>query len=495
MASRRHKLYWASSYDRGLDNLLFIWPDIKSKFPGAELHICYGWQTFDKLAANNPERMKWKENVQTMMQQDGIFHHGRVGKKKLHELRKKCGIWAYPTEFTEINCITALECQRDGVVPVVTNIAALKETVGSGVRVEGSIKDPKVKDEFLEKLLELMGDKKKWLSEQKKGIGFSKNYDWSKIAVDWIQEFKIRHPMVSVITITIREGWWNIMAKNLSEQTYKNFEWIILDDHKEDRSKIAQEYAQKYNLDIKYIRGDKTLGKYKRKYGLVRANNKAYQNAKGELTVWLQDFILIPDNGIEMLVDVYRHHPNALIAPTDVYYHCKEPNRKNKEDWWDGETDILTDLSWKNIRNEYKGLRKTEIPLDFEMNYSAIPTKILKDLNGFWEFFDDGLGFDNTEIAYRALKAGYEILIDDTNVAQCIDLWPIIGGEKENIENREVNLNTPRYVWFINQDLDPVRDEKYDESLHFSFETPKDIPNEEIHKWINSNAIRIAESW
>ena len=132
MAFRQHKLFWGSSYDRGLDNLLYMWPDIKKAYPDAELHCCYGWKLFDMLARTNPERRQWKASVEIMMQHPGVIHHGRLGKEELAKVRKECGIWAYPTYFTEINCITALDCMRDGVVPVTMDLAALSEVVGAG---------------------------------------------------------------------------------------------------------------------------------------------------------------------------------------------------------------------------------------------------------------------------------------------------------------------------------------------------------------------------
>jgi len=101
---RQHKLFWGSSYDRGLNHLLKMWPAIKEKYPDASLEVCYGWDLFVNRYANNPERMAWKEGVDKMMKADGITHHGRVGKRELDEITKKCGIWAYPTDFDEINC-------------------------------------------------------------------------------------------------------------------------------------------------------------------------------------------------------------------------------------------------------------------------------------------------------------------------------------------------------------------------------------------------------
>ncbi len=189
MASRQHKLFWGSSYDRGLNHLLKMWPAILEKYPDATLDICYGWGLFSTRYANNPERMTWKNNIDKLMKQQGITHHGRIGKEALNEITKKCGVWAYPTDFDEINCITALNCQALGCVPCVINKAALKETVGSGVRVEGDIYDPETREEYLTRLLNLMGDEKLWKAEQLKGIEFAKNYLWEQIAEQWIQEF------------------------------------------------------------------------------------------------------------------------------------------------------------------------------------------------------------------------------------------------------------------------------------------------------------------
>lgn len=190
MPPRNHRLWYQSSYDRALDMLLPMWPEIKKAYPDATLDICYGWDLYKGVFNNNPERMMWMDKVSKLMEQPGITHHGKIGQEKMRELRKECGIWAYPTYFTEIFCIGAVECQSDGLVPVVVNLAALDETVGCGVKVEGDIYDQETKDEFLKQLLSLMGDEKRWEEESKKGIEFAKQYSWKKISSAWIKEFE-----------------------------------------------------------------------------------------------------------------------------------------------------------------------------------------------------------------------------------------------------------------------------------------------------------------
>lgn len=500
---KQHRLFWGSSYDRGLDSLLFMWPDILEKYPDAELHICYGWDLFDKAFFNNPERMRWKESLVTMMRQSGIYEHGRLSKQQLEEIRQTCGIWAYPTYFTEIDCITAKEAQKDGLVPVAVKLAALEETVRSGKLIDGDIKDPKVQQEFLNALLEVMGwDKDTYIDEVEKAKQSVNKVSWKGSADAWSKEFLNPPftPMVSICTPTIRTGFWNIMADNISKQTYKNIEWIIIDDYGKDRRAIAEKYAAKYSLNIKYIRGEKVSKYYPHDYGLVAANNKAWKSAEGELLVWLQDFVLMPEDGIEKLVSLYNHNPNALIAPTDISYNVEEEfNKENLEDWWDGNTNLTLQQTWRNPRNMFLGVRPSDNHFDFEMNYAAIPKHILDTLNGWYQFMDDGLGYDNVDLAYRALLKGYTLLVDDTNVAKCINIWPIVGGTGENIINRERQLNPPRFGWLVKQlrlgRLPIVRDPIIDERIKLEYAIPENITDEECSRWIIEHTEEIMQKW
>ena len=186
---RQHKLFYGSSYDRGLEHLLQMWPEIRQAFPDAELHICYGWDMYDKAYGNNPERQAWKHRMNDDMDQPGIKHHGRLSKRHVKKLQKKCGIWAYPTHFGETCCITALESQAHGCVPVTMNLAALRETVQSGYKIEGDIYDEETQVEYLTALLHMMKDEEFWAKESAKGIAFSEQFTWSNIAKHWANIF------------------------------------------------------------------------------------------------------------------------------------------------------------------------------------------------------------------------------------------------------------------------------------------------------------------
>lgn len=496
---RNHKLLYTSSYDRGLEHLLFIWHKIRKAYPDATLDICYGWNTFDALCANNPERMEWKQKMIELFNQPGINEHGRIGKDQLAKLYEECGILAYPSHFYEIFCISVVDAQSHGCVPVSTTIGALGEVVQGGVTVPGIINDNDTKEEYLKELLSLMGNTKRWEELSEKGKAWAKQFSWEEIAKKWVEVFKQKDERIklTIYTPTIRKGWWNIMASNLSQQTYKNFEWVIVDDYPTDRRDIAQVYAKKYNLDIKYFRGKRR--QKNRTYGLSNANNTALAVATGDVLVFLQDFILIPLDGLEQIATLHRRNPDCLLAFPDVYYKPKIKPDKNKEDWFNGETDVIGEFIRQNIRIQNLGLRYSDNPMDFEQNYGAIPLKIARELGGWYEFFDEGLGWDNTEIAWRSLQIGYKILIDETNIAVCIDHWETLKGSKENGLERERRLNDPRYYWMqdmINEGKLPlVRTEEEDNKIELFYDMPKSVKSGDEDKWLKENLENIINSW
>lgn len=493
------KLLYTSSYDRGLEHLLALWSQIRAKHKNATLDIAYGWDTFNALAANNPERMAWKEEMVKLMQQDGITDHGRIGKAELTKLQEKCGILAYPSHFFEIFCIGVVEAQLRGCVPVTTSIGALPETNKNGIVVNGDITKLETQKEYLKQLLSLMNneDLRKSLSEA--GKAWAKKYDWKQIAHKWSDEFDTKDKTIklTIYTPTIRKGWWNIMADNLSKQSYKNFEWIIVDDYPEDRSKIAEEYATKYKLNIRYMRGKKR--NVQRKYGLCNANNTVLDAATGEVLIFLQDFILMPLDGLEQIATLYRKNPTALQALPDMYFAPKVKPDKEKEDWFNGETEVIGEFIRQNIRLKNLGLRETENPMDFEQNYGAIPIKVARELGGWHEFFDEGLGWDNTDIAWRALQKGYKILLDETNVAVCIDHWKTLEGTKEHGLERERRLNDPRYYWMQTLiqagKMGLIRTQEEDDSIDLQYTIPKEVKTGDEVVWLNDNMEKIILEW
>lgn len=169
-----------SSYDRGLECLLDMWPKIKEKVPEATLDVAYGWNTFDYAHSNNPTMMQWKFKMIQKLRQDGVIEHGRLSHTELAKLMKTIQVWAYPTEFTEIHCITALKAQEAGCIPVTTSVAALKETVANGYKLD--VEDIYTNQQAQERFIELIVQA---FNPEGIAIGAVPNRYWPDVAKVW----------------------------------------------------------------------------------------------------------------------------------------------------------------------------------------------------------------------------------------------------------------------------------------------------------------------
>ena len=183
------RIITTSSYDRGLEHLLKMWPDIKKEVPEAELNIYYGWQLFDRFNATNSSAMALKDRMVKMMQYEGITDHGRIPQHELEKEYEKAGIWAYSTHFGEINCISAIKAQAAGCEPVVVNYAALKETVQYGRKVEGDIYDEETQELFKIQLISALKNPMEDKKREEMSRWAKDKYSWDKLAVDWTNEF------------------------------------------------------------------------------------------------------------------------------------------------------------------------------------------------------------------------------------------------------------------------------------------------------------------
>jgi len=182
-----NKIIWASSYDRGLHYVLHQWNKIKTAIPDATLDVYYGWNLFDVAWKNNPERMAWKTQIDELMKQDGITHHGRVGHKELLKAKASARIHYYPTDFEEIDCISVRESALVQCVPVTSDYAALKEKA-YGVRVSGDPRSEKTQDAMADKVIELLSNHDTLTTLATDGQIEAKKETWMSVGKKWLNQ-------------------------------------------------------------------------------------------------------------------------------------------------------------------------------------------------------------------------------------------------------------------------------------------------------------------
>lgn len=117
--------------------------------------------------------------------------------------------------------------------------------------------------------------------------------------------------------------------ESILQQTYKNFELIIIDDCSTDESnRIAKSYAK---LDAR-IRVYKNRENIK----LPRSLNAGFRVATGELFTWTSDDNILKPETIEAMVHVFEEKPDvdfvyADIIPIDVHGNVKSRKCLNGE--------------------------------------------------------------------------------------------------------------------------------------------------------------------
>jgi glycosyltransferase involved in cell wall biosynthesis len=117
--------------------------------------------------------------------------------------------------------------------------------------------------------------------------------------------------LVTIITPTYnREAFLPAAIESVLAQTYKNFEFIIVDDGSEDNSrKLIESYAEK-DSRIKYL--------YQENQRQSVARNYALSVAKGDFICFLDSDNYWPNDKLEKSLKAFADHPDADI----VYGDC-----------------------------------------------------------------------------------------------------------------------------------------------------------------------------
>jgi len=197
---------YASSPDRGLETVLNAWAEIKAAVPEAELHVFYGFtKVYDQIHKNNQKMKEFKERIMKLLEQDGIEYYGMVPHRELAKYMLSCNLWLYPTQFTEISCITAMKMQAAGCIPITTTVAALNETVQFGYKVDGDKAVIKSKDapkqrvsiigkeeiaEWTGKVIEYLKNPKLYNDKREEMVKWAKDtYSWKRVSEKWSELF------------------------------------------------------------------------------------------------------------------------------------------------------------------------------------------------------------------------------------------------------------------------------------------------------------------
>jgi len=172
-----NKFIYSSFPNRGLLQLLQMWPRIIEKYSNASLHI-YSDVNGKWVNSVQPAMMQQiRELLSQLMLEErkmNITCYGWVSKSVLSESCATAEYWLYPCTFMETFCLTAVEAALSKTLAITNGLAALQNTVGDrGVCIEGDTSTSEWQDKALDQLFSFMEDN----SKREKVI--ERNYEWA----------------------------------------------------------------------------------------------------------------------------------------------------------------------------------------------------------------------------------------------------------------------------------------------------------------------------
>lgn len=185
------RLMYASSPDRGLLNLLPIFKRAREFVPDLELHCFYGREnmiTASKMDAPHAIRAKHiLKQLDKQIDQPNVFWHGRVNQETLWNEWRKSGLWVHPSTFTETSCITSMEAQALGAIPITNPLWAVGENVRFGTFLRGDPEFvPIIRARYVGEIIryatseslqnKIRPDMMAWAREK---------FDWEKVVDQW----------------------------------------------------------------------------------------------------------------------------------------------------------------------------------------------------------------------------------------------------------------------------------------------------------------------
>lgn len=169
----KDRFIYSSAADRGLQNLLDMWPDIKKIKPNATL-----------LVATPPYGLEWYENYKTEL--DGVEFVGALPPSRLYDEIGKSEYWVYPSYYDETFCITALEMMMGGVKIISSDTANLKNLLmGKAKLVSSSLEFSQMKSQLLECIKNSDKELDFWSVTLKNAKEYAENLNWERISKMW----------------------------------------------------------------------------------------------------------------------------------------------------------------------------------------------------------------------------------------------------------------------------------------------------------------------
>jgi len=203
---RKYMMVNTSSPDRSLNALLDCFAEIKKQIPEAECYWAYGWNVYDASNIDNIKAMEWKTSmVEKMKSIEGFYDLGRISHGDIAKLYQQANVFAYPTEFAEIDCISMTKAMAAGAIPITSDFSAIREkrdpmvrfihsqktkdNWNSAYQIDFSMQDESMKRYWIDSVIDCINNSPSEEERLSMRSWAVENFNWNHIAHLWLKEF------------------------------------------------------------------------------------------------------------------------------------------------------------------------------------------------------------------------------------------------------------------------------------------------------------------
>lgn len=248
---------------------------------------------------------------------------------------------------------------------------------------------------------------------------------------------------IALFVPTYRPGGIDVFSASIQRQSVKPDIIMVADELIKERHMAWKDSIQ--DVELICFQPEPILPGNKR--NLCANYNRAASRAldrECDLFITLQDYIWIPEFGIERFLNVHQNKPDDLI--TGVTHISKDPLPKSIRDLNGLYTIFKTPFFDKPQSIDWRDVRQTELypgeaaeifpvyPDHWEANWAAVPVSVFG--KGIWwnEDYDQGIAYENADFAQTVVQElGANVWFDKKNEAISLPHKDYFEGEREDI--------------------------------------------------------------
>lgn len=472
------RMIFCSSADRGLHLALQAFPEIKKQVPEAHLKIFYHFQEGNILnidpnsKADHPHvvelshRLRYCRESMKRLKHLGVEHIGSVSVNEMKKQMSEAEVLLFPVDtvaFSEGFSLSILQSHAAGVIPCISSADCLGSIYKDSGCLMTEMPVAQKMNEYVGNVVKALTDKTFAEETRRKCKEFANQFLWSDIAKKMcqvisdnakkdvplsIQSVNTSEPAISIVMPTMRPGGLDVLFKSLENQTFKNFELIIVDGIYKYRKDLIAEKLKQYSFRVKHIEPIKNMFPIS---CLAHSTNTGFVYVSSPLVLMITDYTYLPADCVAKHLAFHQINPAENLGYMCPHQYKSLPslNRhfipyKNEDTELyidDLNKNKLSDMMWSIFQEDFN--QDPEIlPLDsmgnadnklfmpygigdqnaFNAKNESLKLEAILKVNGWDEELDGAhLCQDNVFSDILVRKLGFNWIVDKNNKVYIIN--------------------------------------------------------------------------